>query len=197
MTEKSLLDEYRIYHKIKGRCLNINDAAYNNYGGRGIKMCERWLESFDNFYEDMGARPSKDYSIDRINNDGDYCPENCKWSTKLEQNNNKRNNIQLTFNGKTQNISQWATELNMNQLLIGKRLRRGWSVEDALTKPLNSHHENLLTYNGKTMNITDWAKYTGISRLTICRRLGLGWSIEEALTLSVNKSKKDKKENNA
>lgn len=82
--------EYTVYNGIKQRCYNINNEKYKDYGGRGIKMCERWLVSFENFYNDMGGRPSNEYSIDRINVDGDYCKENCRWATIKEQNNNRR-----------------------------------------------------------------------------------------------------------
>lgn len=75
---------------MKSRCLNIKDKDFVNYGGRGITVCERWKDSFSNFYEDMGEKPSPKYSIDRIDNDGDYKPSNCKWSTSVEQNNNTR-----------------------------------------------------------------------------------------------------------
>ena len=85
---------------MKHRCLNPNAKKYADYGGRGIKICDRWLESFENFYRDMGERPSKKHSIDRIDNNGNYCPENCRWVTMKEQARNKRTNRTMLYNGK-------------------------------------------------------------------------------------------------
>lgn len=82
--------EYRTWRSMKERCYNPNNKKYKDYGGRGIKVCDRWLNNFENFHADMGPRPSKEYSLDRIDNNGDYMPTNCKWATIIEQRRNQR-----------------------------------------------------------------------------------------------------------
>jgi len=110
------------------RCTNPNNKCYMDYGGRGIIVCERWLE-FINFLEDMGEKPSREYSIDRIDNSGNYCPENCKWSTSKEQAYNRRSNVQLTFNGETKLQYDWAKEWEINHGIISYHLAQGRSIE--------------------------------------------------------------------
>ena len=121
---------YNIWSLMKSRCLNKNDQSYKNYGGRGIKICQEWL-NFENFYEDMGDKP-QNKSLDRINNNGNYCKENCRWATRKQQNNNKRDNRLLTHRGKTQNMKQWSEELNINYSTIRTRFFRGFSVKKIL-----------------------------------------------------------------
>lgn len=113
------------------RCYNPNNTGYKNYGGRGIKVCDRWLESFENFFEDMGERPNG-LTIERINNGGDYSPENCKWATRKEQSNNSRHNRVITLNGKTQNLQQWREELKIPKGTLQSRITRGKSHEEAI-----------------------------------------------------------------
>ena len=133
--------EYVIYYDIVKRCQNNACDNYKNYGGRGIKVCDRWLgpSGFINFYADMGPRPSKSHSIDRIDNDGDYCPENCRWATAIEQSNNRRSNKVLTVFGETGTISQFARKYGMNQSTLWRRLFvLGWPIEKAITTPVRS-----------------------------------------------------------
>lgn len=133
--------EYRIWHHIKSRCANPNEKAYHHYGGRGIKMCDEWLNDPAKFISDMGRRPNDKLSIDRIDNNGNYCKENCRWATKAEQNSNTRRNVFLTHNGKTMTIKQWESELGTKINLIQSRIRAGWSTERALTEPANAYKD--------------------------------------------------------
>ena len=106
------------------RCNEEQHYNYKNYGGRGIKVCERWMSDFWNFVEDMGEKPSQAYSLDRIDNDGNYSPDNCKWSTSKEQNNNRRGRVNITYNGKTQSLSEWSRETGIKRVTLQKRLER-------------------------------------------------------------------------
>lgn len=131
--------EYRIYCLMKGRCRNPNTPGYKNYGGRGIKVCDRWINSFENFLADIGNSPSNEYSLDRINNDGNYEPGNCRWATRKQQTNNKRGNSIIEHNGIKLTVAQWAEKLNMNPDLIYRRLYRGWTATQSLTEQKGKH----------------------------------------------------------
>lgn len=134
---------YRTWIKIKGRTQNPNIDCYMNYGGRGIQMCDRWLHSFDAFYADMGDPPTPKHTIERINNNGNYCPENCKWATRQEQLANRRNSRYLTYQGETDLLLNWAKKCGMSDKTLTARLRYGWSIEKALTAPVQSHQKHL------------------------------------------------------
>lgn len=126
--------EYVIWNGIVHRCTNPNYEGYRNYGARGIKVCDRWLD-FQNFLADMGERPAG-MSIDRIDNDGDYCPENCRWATQKEQARNTRSIRLIEHRGRTQPLSAWCEELGLPTSTLKNRLDTlGWSVERSLTTP--------------------------------------------------------------
>jgi len=122
------------------RCYNPNDCGYANYGGRGIRVCDRWREpngqGFLNFLSDMGAKPFKNLTVERKLVNGNYCPENCCWATNTEQARNRRSNLNLTHDGKTQCLTAWAEELGMTRSTLKSRLQRGWSIEEVLTAPV-------------------------------------------------------------
>lgn len=128
--------EWETWHRMKRRCSDPNISSYPRYGGRGIRVCQRWLEAFQNFYDDMGKRPSGLYSIERLDSDGHYEPGNCVWATIAEQNCNKSNNVYIEANGETQTCAEWARRLGTNQTTIYSRLRMGWSHERSVTQPV-------------------------------------------------------------
>jgi len=130
--------EFRAWTSMKSRCLSPSNKFFAHYGGRGIKVCNRWLESFENFYEDMGPRPSSDHSIDRINNHGNYEPGNCRWTTRTVQQRNTRRSKPLVANGKSQCLADWASESGIHRCAIAARIRAGWSIEDAVNTPVRS-----------------------------------------------------------
>lgn len=129
--------EYGSWISMTRRCTNQDDVSYHRYGGRGITICKSW-ESFENFYNDMGDRP-KGMTLDRINNNGNYEPENCKWSTHIEQCGNMSKNTLLSANGKTQCIEVWAREIGVSGNSIRYRLKIGMSEHDSINKPFRAN----------------------------------------------------------
>lgn len=124
---------YKIYAKMKERCYDPNYPERHLYGGRGIKICQEWLDSFENFRDWALANGYNDkLSIDRIDPNKDYEPSNCRWADTYQQANNKRNNIQLTYMGETLTLPQWARKLNLPYSTLADRLRKGKSVEEIL-----------------------------------------------------------------
>jgi hypothetical protein len=135
--------EYRTWATMQTRCGNRNDPSYVRYGARGISICARWLDGdggkdgFECFFEDMGKRPSPDHTLDRIDNNGNYEPGNCRWATRTEQANNKRNTIFLEYNGERKSLSEWCAILGLKPATVISRIRKGgYSVKEALTMPL-------------------------------------------------------------
>lgn len=128
--------EYHAWRAMRARCCNPNDAVYANYGGRGIRVCDRWDESFEAFWEDMGPRPSINHSLDRADNNSDYAPGNCRWTTAKQQTRNRRGNRLVAFDGLTLTLAEWSERTGLNRSTISERLERGWSVVDTLTVPL-------------------------------------------------------------
>lgn len=124
------------------RCSNVNNQDYHNYGGRGIKVCKRWQE-LDNFIKDMGDKPSKEHSLDRIDNDGDYEPYNCRWASKEQQDNNKRTNVYLEYKGEKMTLSRWARKLGISKEVMHYRIKAGWSVEDIIEKKIRPYKKNI------------------------------------------------------
>lgn len=129
--------EYNSWVGLKSRCLNISDRAYKDYGGRGITVCDRWLgaDGLQNFINDMGKRPNANYSIDRINNNGNYEPSNCRWATAKEQSRNNRNTCIIEYKEKKFALIDLAILFNVQYNTLRHRIIRGWDLEKALTTP--------------------------------------------------------------
>lgn len=143
---------FRIWHKMKDRCYNPHHVHYPDYGGRGITICPEWKDNFQTFYDwAMSHGYSDDLSIDRIDDDKGYCPENCRWATALEQQNNTRWNRKITYNGKTLSVARWADKLGMPYTTLYGRLTAGWDIEKALFCPVDKSKSS----NRKVVNDVD------------------------------------------
>lgn len=130
---------YRIWRHILARSFNPKAQHYDRYGGRGIKVCDRWLR-FENFIEDMGM-PFNGATIERIDNDKGYSPENCRWATRKEQAHNTTRNVWLEYQGERKILTDWSRDLGINKFTIMHRLKRGWSVNAALSVPVKPSPE--------------------------------------------------------
>ena len=110
---------------MRQRCNNPNNPSYHNYGGRGIKVCDKWESSFNAFVQDMGMPPDKSYTLDRIDNDGDYTPENCRWASPKQQLVNQRRSIRITISGKTMHAMEWSDKHGVSYQMITRKFRDG------------------------------------------------------------------------
>lgn len=161
---------YGVWCTMRRRCSDPEVKSYPDYGGRGIKVCERW-KAFAAFYEDMGQRPSPKHELDRYpDNNGNYEPGNVRWALRAEQVKNKRNNRVLTALGKTQTLMEWARELGVSHTAILYRLRAGWSVEAAVTQPAEDRPNSKLS-----IEQAQWAldNYPAMSLVKIGVQLGV------------------------
>ena len=173
---------HNIWIGIKTRCYNPNHHNYKDYGDRGIKMCDTWKNdylSFAKWSRENGYL--EDLSIDRINVDGDYSPENCRWTDRKTQGNNKRNNVMITVNGQTLSRAEWARKNNIPVGAILARQSRGWSDEDSVMTPIENNIRQI-TINGETHTYSEWEKIKGLGSGTISTRIRRGWSELEAVT---------------
>lgn len=175
------MKEFIAWTNLRRRChATPGNKDYSRYAGRGINVCARWDSSFDNFLADMGESPSAKHSLDRIDNDGDYEPGNCRWATATEQSNNRSFNVRLTFRGETLTTAQWCTKLGIDRSVLCMRLRAGWSTERALTE-LDGRNTVMLTLDGTTRSMREWSMLLGLKRGTVWLRLQRGASVAEAL----------------
>jgi len=169
---QSKTTEYRAWHTMKQRCLNSNNPKWYNYGGRGITVCKRWF-MFENFIEDMGPKPSPQHSLDRIDNESGYRPDNCHWATRNEQCQNSRAVYDsLAAKCRTRGIP-YST--------VKTRLRKGWTVHQALNTPLFGNPHTL------QKSQRQMARDHGLAIGTLRKRLKKGWSLDKALNTPVSR----------
>ena len=180
--------EHNAWVDMKQRCFNPNHKRYADYGGRGIKVCDRWKNSFENFFADMRLKPTDKHSIDRINNSNGYCPENCRWSTKKDQQNNQRSNRFITIGCVTLTIAQWTIEMGFSKTVIANRLKYGWSELEAVTIPVGGKLR-LITIGSVTLSIAEWTKKMNFGQSVIQSRLNLGWSELDAVMTPIRVKK--------
>lgn len=176
--------EYGSWTDMKTRCLNPNSTSYSGYGGRGISICDRWADSFEAFLSDMGPKPTPDHSIDRIDNDGNYEPANCRWATRIEQARNRRNFretagvIEIEINGVVKPLVDWCEEYECKPKTAYLRFKNGLRGEDVFRRV-----GARLKFKGIEDTISGWAERTGIKKNTISMRVNkYGWPVGRALT---------------
>lgn len=191
---------YHIYASMKQRCFNENQAEYHRYGGRGITMCEEWLgkNGFQKFSEwaystgyDENAERGE-CTIDRINNDGNYEPSNCRWITQKEQQNNK-SEPQVVICGESHSMKEWSKITGLSITTIRGRMKEGWKEEEILSVPqeretrvIHSKSQKI-TYNGETHTIVEWAKILGVSNNVLTERVRRGYTDEEIICMKLGK----------
>ena len=184
---------YNVWASMKSRCLNKNNPAYPRYGGRGITICDEWMNNFSSFarwaYENgyMDDAKRGDCTLDRIDSNGNYEPLNCRWVSFNIQNNNRRDNVLIEHNGVTHTMAEWSRIVGISTKVLHYRLKHGYSVDEALSLPLNSYKNGqsrfkTITLNGETHSLSEWSRITGICVSTISYRLKRGFTNEECLS---------------
>lgn len=170
---------------MKDRCYNKNSKDFKNYGGRGIEVCPEWRNSYKRFHADMHPRPDG-ASLDRIDNDGMYSVENCRWASAIEQGNNRRTNAPITYEGLTLTLPQWAKKLDIPIATLKSRRHRGLVVPELFSpEDLNESgalkRSRKLEHNGECLTIKEWSLKIGVSSNAIHQRLHRKWPMEKVL----------------
>lgn len=177
---------YATWSNMYKRCYYASNNRYQWYGARGITVCDEWKDDFMAFRAwalDNGYKEG--LTIDRIDNDKGYSPDNCRWITKKQQASNKSNNHRITYMGRTQTVSQWAEEIGIKPHTLLKRLNTpGWSLKDALTKPIQDSSK-ALEYNGEVHTRAEWERITGLGE-ALRSRLRMGWDLKTAIETPIN-----------
>ena len=183
---KKDMKEYRIWRAMKARCYAPSQKGRGIYQKVGIQVCDRWKDSFENFLADMGAIPADDYSIERIDNLGDYCPENCIWIPLKEQMKNRSNVPVYTYKGETHCLLEWSRILNINIDLLRGRIRRGVSFERAICGDI---YNRQIFINGESKTVKEWCEYYSINSGCVYSRVHRGWTVTDAILKDQDKIK--------
>lgn len=178
------IPEYHTWKNMRARCNAPCNKTSKRYQKIGIAVCERWND-FVNFYNDMGPKPSDKHSIDRIENDGDYEPSNCRWADNTVQSNNKSNNRLVNYQGKVFTIPQIAEELNLSVIALRKHISKNRTVDEAISR---IDDNNFIEYNGVKKSRQEFCNEYGIKLQNFYSRIARGWSIEKTLTTKERKS---------
>lgn len=185
---------YRVWTAMKGRCYAKNSTSYKNYGARGISVCDEWRNDFGIFLNwaiENGWQ--KGLHIDRINNDGNYCQSNCRFITLLENNENRRNTLRITYNGKTKLLTEWAADYGLNYNILRKDIFvKKMDIGYALNRKVKHHKANkLIEFNGEQKTLTEWCNFYNINLKCVWNRLyNKKWSLKDSLTIPIYKSPK-------
>lgn len=179
--DKKSIKEYRIWKAMKSRCYSPSCHKQGYYQKDNIKVCDRWLHSFENFLEDMGKMPGENYSIERIDYNKDYCPENCKWILQSEQSKNRRNVLIYTYDGKTMILKDWARYFGINYSTLHKRIKKGVPFEQAINSDC---YNRLVEINGEKKTVSEWCDFYNLNKGDVFSRIHRGWSKEDALLKS-------------
>lgn len=175
---------------MRSRVSNPNHANYKRYGGRGITCCERWKSSFAHFISDMGLKPFPDATLERKDNNGNYCPENCRWASRIDQARNRSSNRVIEFNGESKTLSMWAEQYGLDTRRLWKRLKDGWPMDLALKSPPRKLKKDdqyrIIEYLGEAKTLKEWSLQCGISITTMRQRVNRNWSPERIITTPLN-----------
>jgi len=180
---------YGVWATMKDRCANPSNRSYKNYGGRGIKVSESWMD-FNNFHNDMISTYLKGLSLERVDDNGNYCKENCIWADSFTQANNTRRNNIVTYKGITDTLSNLSKAFGFDYVVVQSRLYKGWDVDRAIETPKTTYRT--YSYNGETMPLIGLCKKYNQPYARVQKRLEKGWDIEKALlTPKTNRYKTD------
>ncbi len=172
------------WRSMRRRCFDPKNKDFGNYGGRGITVCQRWLD-FGNFVADLLPTWTAGMTLGRIDNDGPYSPENCRWEGLDQQNNNRRDNVLIEFHGIIQTASEWQRSCGINKSTFWSRMRSGLPMEKVINP--RTAPPKTIKFNGKNQTVSEWANEIGVKRTTISSRLRYGFPTEKVLYSGVFK----------